>query len=122
MCSSDLVPKFDETHYPEPEKFIKEIHDLNAHFSISVWENLNKDSEIAKPYLDKKIFIPDSPWIDIYNPEAQKTHWNALNTNLFALGIDSWWMDATESENDALRGKQTYFGLGDFYRLTYPLS
>ena len=30
-------------------------------------------------------------------------------------------MDATEPENDALAGKQTYFGLGDFYRLTYPL-
>ncbi|MEO8254333.1 MAG: TIM-barrel domain-containing protein [Flavobacterium sp.] len=115
------VPKFDETHYPEPEKFIKELHDLNTHFSISVWENLNKESEIAKPYLAKNLFIPNSPWIDIYNPEAQKTHWNALNTNLFALGVDSWWMDATEPENDALKGKKTFFGLGDFYRLTYPL-
>ena len=115
------VPKFDETHYPEPEKFIKEIHDLNAHFSVSVWENLNKESEIGKEYVSKKLFIPNSPWIDIYNPETQKTHWNALNKNLFTLGVDSWWMDATEPENDALRGKQTYFGSGDFYRLTYPL-
>jgi len=115
------VPKFDETHYPEPEKFIKEIHDLNAHFSVSVWENLNKESEIAKEYLAKNLFIKNSPWIDIYNPEAQKTHWNALDKNLFAIGVDSWWMDATEPENDALKGKQTYFGLGDFYRLTYPL-
>ncbi|MBD0724441.1 glycosyl hydrolase family 31 [Flavobacterium sp. L1I52] len=115
------VPKFDETHYPKPEKFIKELHDLNTHFSISVWENLNKESEIAKPYLAKNLFIPNSPWIDIYNPEAQKTHWNALDKNLFVLGVDSWWMDATEPENDALKGKQTFFGLGDFYRLTYPL-
>jgi len=115
------VPKFDETHYPEPDKFIKEIHDLNAHFSVSVWENLNKESEIGKEYVTKNLFIPNSPWIDIYNPETQKTHWNALDKNLFTLGVDSWWMDATEPENDALRGKQTYFGLGDFYRLTYPL-
>ena len=115
------VPKSDETHYPEPEKFIKEIHDLNAHFSVSVWENLNKESEIGKEYVSKNLFIPNSPWIDIYNPETQKTHWNALDKNLFTLGVDSWWMDATEPENDALRGKQTYFGLGDFYRLTYPL-
>ena len=115
------VPKFDETHYPEPEKFIKEIHDLNAHFSVSVWENLNKESEIGKEYVSENLFIPNSPWIDIYNPETQKTHWNALDKNLFTLGVDSWWMDATEPENDALRGKQTYFGLGDFYRLTYPL-
>jgi len=30
-------------------------------------------------------------------------------------------MDATEPENDALRGEKTFIGLGDFYRLTYPL-
>lgn len=115
------VPKFDETHYPDPELFIKKLHDLNAKFSVSVWENLDKKSEVAKPYIDKNLYISNSPWIDIYNPETRKTHWNALNHNLFRYGVDSWWMDATEPENDALAGKQTYYGPGDFYRLTYPL-
>jgi len=115
------VPKFDTTNYPQPAQFIKRLHDLNAHFSISVWENLDKKSDVAKEYLDKNLYLANSPWIDIYNPETQKTHWNALDRNLFSLGVDSWWMDATEPENDALVGKQTYFGLGNFYRLTYPL-
>jgi len=115
------VPKFDEANYPNPERFISELHDLNAHFSISVWENLDKKSEVAKPYQTKNLYIPDSPWIDIYNPVTQQTHWNVLNENLFSKGVDSWWMDATEPENDALAGKQTYYGPGDFYRLTYPL-
>jgi alpha-D-xyloside xylohydrolase len=115
------VPKFDETNYPNPDQFIKELHDLHSHFSISVWENLDKKSDVAKPYIDKNLYIANSPWIDIYNPETRKTHWNALNQGLFSKGVDSWWMDATEPENDALAGKQTYFGLGDFYRLTYPL-
>ncbi len=115
------VPKFDETNYPDPAGFIKKLHDLNARFSVSVWENLDKKSEIAKPYIAKNLYIPNSPWIDIFNPETQQTHWNALNKNLFSYGVDSWWMDATEPENDALTGKQTYFGSGDFYRLAYPL-
>jgi len=115
------VPKFDETNYPNPEQFIKELHNLNAHFSVSVWENLDKKSDVAKPYLEKNLYLANSPWIDIFNPETQRTHWNALNTNLFSKGVDSWWMDATEPENDALADKQTYFGPGDFYRLTYPL-
>lgn len=115
------VPKFDETHYPNPEQFIRQLHDLHAQFSISVWENLDKRSAIAQEYLSKNLYIPNSPWIDIYNPATQKTHWNVLNKNLFSLGVDSWWMDATEPENDSLTGKQTYFGLGNFYRLTYPL-
>ena len=115
------VPKFDEAHYPNPAGFIKELHDLNAHFNISVWENLDKKSEVAKDYVDNNLFISNSPWVDIFNPLARKTHWNALNQNLFANGVDSWWMDATEPENDALKGKNTFLGLGDFYRLTYPL-
>ncbi len=115
------VPKFDEAHYPDPDRFIKKLHDLNARFSVSVWENLDKKSEIAKPYIAKNLYIANSPWIDIFNPETQQTHWNALNKNLFSYGVDSWWMDATEPENDALTGKQTYFGPGDFYRLVYPL-
>jgi alpha-D-xyloside xylohydrolase len=36
-------------------------------------------------------------------------------------GVDSWWMDAVEPENDALKGEKTYMGAGDLYRLTYPL-
>ncbi|CAM3642129.1 TIM-barrel domain-containing protein [Mucilaginibacter galii] len=115
------VPKFDETNYPDPKGFINQLHTLNARFSVSVWENLDKKSDVAKDYIAKNLYIPNSPWIDIFNPETQKTHWNALNKNLFANGVDSWWMDATEPENDALTGKQTYLGLGNFYRLTYPL-
>lgn len=115
------VPKFDETHYPNPAGFIKDLHDLNAHLNISVWENLDKKSEVAKDYVDHNLFIPNSPWVDVFNPLGRKTHWNALNKNLFSLGVDSWWMDATEPENDALKGKKTFIGLGDFYRLTYPL-
>ncbi|WP_449387627.1 TIM-barrel domain-containing protein [Chryseobacterium lineare] len=112
------VPKFDEQNYAEPEKFIEKLHQLHSKFSVSVWENLDKKSEVAKDY--DGLYIPDSPWIDIFNPKTQKIHWNALNKNLFHNGVDSWWMDATEPENDALVGKNTFFGIGEFYRLTYP--
>jgi alpha-D-xyloside xylohydrolase len=115
------VPKFDETNYPNPAGFIKELHDLNAHFNVSVWENLDQKSEVAKPYVQNNLFIPNSPWVDVFNPLGRETHWKALNDNLFSIGVDSWWMDATEPENDALKGKKTFMGPGDFYRLTYPL-
>jgi alpha-D-xyloside xylohydrolase len=115
------VMKFDESNYPDPAGLIRELHSLNAHFSISVWENPDKKSDIGKDYTAKNLFIPESPWLDVFNPLARKTHWDALNQNLFRFGVDSWWMDATEPENDALKGKRTFIGLGDFYRLTYPL-
>ncbi len=104
------VPKFDETNYPNPAGFIKELHDLNAHFSISVWENLDKKSEIGKEYVAKNLYIPNSRWVDVFNPLAGILTGMLLNENLFSFGVDSWWMDATEPENDALKGKETYLG------------
>jgi alpha-D-xyloside xylohydrolase len=115
------VPMFDDTNYPNPASFIKEIHDLNAHFNISIWSNPDKNSEIGNQYVAKNRYIPNSKWLDYFNPETRKEYWNTLKENLFTHGIDSWWMDATEPENDGLHGKKTYLGLGDFYRLTYPL-
>jgi alpha-D-xyloside xylohydrolase len=115
------VPKFDEKKYPDPSGFIKELHDLNAHFNISIWSNPDKNSEIGKEYVAKNRYIPNTKWLDYFNPETRKEYWNTLKENLFIHGVDSWWMDATEPENDALRGEKTFMGLGDFYRLTYPL-
>jgi alpha-D-xyloside xylohydrolase len=115
------VPQFDETNYPNPTGFIKEIHDLNAHFNISIWSNPDKDSEIGKLYVAKDRFIPNTKWLDYFNPVTRKEYWNTLKDNMFDHGVDSWWMDAVEPENDALTGEETYAGLGDFYRLTYPL-
>ena len=115
------VPKFDETNYPNPDQFINQLHDLHAHFNISIWSNPDKNSPIGQDYVSKNLYIPKSRWLDYFNPITRETYWNTLKENLFMHGVDSWWMDATEPENDALRGEKTFIGLGDFYRLTYPL-
>jgi len=115
------VPKFDEMNYADPAGFIKELHDLHAHFNISIWSNPDTNSAIGKEFLAKNLFIPKSKWLDYFNPVTRKAYWNTLNENLFVYGVDSWWMDATEPENDALRDKKTHLGPGEFYRLTYPL-
>ncbi len=115
------VPIFDTINYAHPDVFIKKIHDLNAHFNISIWSNPDKNSQLGKEYVAKNLFIPNTKWLDYFNPETRKEYWNTLKTNMFDYGVDSWWMDAVEPENDALKGVITYAGPGDFYRLTYPL-
>ncbi len=115
------VPIFDEANYSNPAGFIKEIHDLNAHFNISIWSNPDRNSATGKDFAANNLYIPDSKWLDYFNPVTRETYWNTLRENLFAYGVDSWWMDATEPENDALKGVETYLGPGEFYRLTYPL-
>jgi alpha-D-xyloside xylohydrolase len=115
------VPQFDTINYANPAGFIKQLHDLNAHFNISIWSNPDKNSAIGKEFVAKNLFIPNTKWLDYFNPETRTKYWNALKDNLFVNGVDSWWMDAVEPENDALKGEKTFIGLGDFYRLTYPL-
>jgi Alpha-glucosidases, family 31 of glycosyl hydrolases len=115
------VPQFDEKNYPDPAGFIKELHDLNAHFNISIWSNPDKNSTVGKEFVAKDRFIPDTKWLDYFSADTRKEYWNTLKTNMFDNGVDSWWMDAVEPENDALKGTKTHIGVGDFYRLTYPL-
>ncbi|MEJ5352496.1 MAG: TIM-barrel domain-containing protein [Melioribacteraceae bacterium] len=115
------VPQFDETKYPDPPKFIKELHDLHVRFNISIWSNPDQNSEMGKKLMAKNYFIPGTKWLDYFNTETRKEYWNILNENMFQYGVDSWWMDAVEPENDALKGTRTFIGPGDFYRLTYPL-
>ena len=115
------VPQFDETHYPNPSKFIKEIHDLNAHFCISIWSNPDKSSELGRECVARERFISGTKWLDYFKPETRKEYWTTLKENMFDNGVDSWWMDAVEPENDALTGTHTHLGPGDFYRLIYPL-
>ncbi len=115
------VPQFDEVNYPNPSGFIKELHDLNAYFNISIWSNPDRNSVVGKKYEASNLYIDKSKWLDYFNPITRETYWTTLKENLFNHGVDSWWMDATEPENDALKGEKTFFGLGDFYRLTYPL-
>ena len=115
------VPQFDEKNYPNPAGFIRELHDMNARFNISIWSNPDKNSDVGKQFTAKNLFIPGTKWLDYFNPETRKEYWAILKKNMFDYGVDSWWMDAVEPENDALKGERTYIGPGDFYRLIYPL-
>ncbi|HBX88700.1 MAG TPA: glycosyl hydrolase family 31 [Marinilabiliaceae bacterium] len=115
------VPEFDETNYPNPSGFISEIHDMNARLMVSIWSNPDRNSRLGQIYVANNRFVGETNWLDYFNPATREDYWNTLNDNMFSKGVDAWWMDAVEPENDALAGEQTYIGPGNFYRLTYPL-
>src|SRR5690606_7534207 len=39
-----------------------------------------------------------STFYDAFNPDARKAFWNLLNQKLFSIGVDAWWLDATEPD------------------------
>jgi alpha-D-xyloside xylohydrolase len=113
--------RFDKRYYPDPELLVQQVHQQHAHLMVSVWSRFDPASEVGKAFQEHNYFIPGTTWVDFLNPSAAQLYWKEFSTRLRTLGIDAWWLDATEPENDDLHGRVTAAGPGDEYRLAYPL-
>ena len=113
--------QWDEAHYPDPAALVRQLHELHARLMVSVWSRIEPTSVVGKEFAEKNWFLPGTQWVDFFNPEARALYWKEFSSRMVSLGIDAWWMDATEPENDALAGQKTFAGPGDRVRLIYPL-
>lgn len=115
--------QFDETNYPDPKVMTDSLHKMDMHLMVSVWSKIDKNSEVGKQMLADNYYIPGTDWIDFFNPEAAAAYWRNFSQRLVPLGIDAWWQDATEPENDDLLGRRVNNGRwsGEQVRNIYPL-
>lgn len=116
--------KFDEEFYPDPKALVDELHAMNARLMISVWSKIDPQSEVGKEMQAKGYYIPNTSWVDFFNPDAAAFYWrNFSNRLLKPYGIDAWWQDATEPENDDLEGRKIKNATlpGELFRNAYPL-
>jgi alpha-D-xyloside xylohydrolase len=135
--------EFDPTRFPNPNEWIKAIHDQHAHLMISVWGKFNPNTDNAKelqakgylyqPNVQEKIV----DWIgfpytfyDAFSEGARKLFWSQINAKLFSKGVDAWWMDATEpdllpspptAEGQKTHMNPTAMGTGSRMLNGYPL-
>ena len=114
--------RFDEEQYPDPAGMVKDLHALNARLMLSVWAKLPKSTQLGKEAAEKGYIIPGTEWVDFFNPNASTFYTENQNKRLATLGIDAWWQDATEPENDDLEGRMTAAGAGERVRNVYPLQ
>ena len=103
--------EFDKARFPNPKAMVDSIHAMNAQMMISVWPKFYATTEHFKEF-DKKGWmyqqaIKDSirDWVgpgyvgsfyDAYSEDARKLFWQQMKDHLYPLGIDAWWMDASE--------------------------
>ncbi len=116
--------KFDEKDYPNPAKLVDSLHAMNARLMVSVWSKLDPKCEVGKEMTAKQFYIPNTQWIDFFNPEAAACYWKNFSSRLLMpYKIDAWWLDATEPENDDLVGRKVINGTmpGEKLRNIYPL-
>ncbi len=103
--------EFDPARFPDPKGMVDSIHALDARVMVSVWPKFYVTTEHYKEF-DRNGWmyqgaVRDSilDWVgkgylgsfyDAYNPEARKLFWSQMNDHYVPLGIDAWWMDASE--------------------------
>ena len=115
--------QFDEDYYPDPKALTDSLHKMDIRLMLSVWSKIDKTSELGKQMERDGYYIPETDWIDFFNPDAAAAYWKAFNERLVPTGIDAWWQDATEPENDDLAGRRVNNGrwTGEQVRNVYPL-
>ena len=115
--------QFDETYYPDPKALTDSLHKMGIRLMLSVWSKIDKRSDVGRQMERDGYYIPQTDWIDFFNPDAAAAYWRNFNERLVPLGIDAWWQDATEPENDDLAGRRVNKGqwAGEQVRNVYPL-
>ena len=119
--------RFDEDHYPDPAALVRDLHATDMRLMLSVWSKVGKETELGKEVAARNFYIPGTEWIDFFNPVAARFYAWQQTQKLASLGIDAWWQDATEPENDDLAGRPIYAAPGrtqpgEMRRNLYPLQ
>lgn len=136
--------QFDASRYPDPKAMIARVHAEHAHFMISVWPKFYPTTKNARELeagghiYQRNIEEGVKDWVgpgylssfyDPYSAEARKIYWRQIRENLGDLGVDAWWLDATEpditsntsiAERKLLMGP-TALGPGAAFFNSYPL-
>ena len=123
-------------NYPDPKGMVDALHKNNVHLMISVWPYFRPGSPVYDD-MDKRGFFIDrtiapsfhpvgQALYDAFNPEARKYYWNLMNSALFKIGADAWWLDTTEPETEGretnlLVTNKVALGNGARYANEFPL-
>lgn len=131
---------FDPKRYSDPKEMFRSIHDdYNAHTMVSVWPRINKAADIFDYFVENRYAVSsmkkaegngqegitvdntvDNITVDVYNPEASKEYWRFMKERLWDLGVDGWWLDASEPESN-FHDAFTYAGSGARHLNTYSI-
>lgn len=125
--------EFLSPQFPDPKKMLADVHRLNAHAIISVWPSFGPKTRIfaqlqqAGKLMAHETF-PQDHGVRVYNtydPVARDIFWRYLNKQMYSIGMDGWWLDATEPEHNPIKDEDYNYqtGMGSFRKMrnAFPL-
>ncbi|MBP1678012.1 MAG: glycoside hydrolase family 31 [Bacteroidetes bacterium] len=110
--------EFINKDFNNAQKMIDEVHEKNAHLSISIWSSFGPQTKAFKQLKDKGLLFSFETWpesgldswpprkdypsgvrvYDCYSPVARDIYWENLS-RLHKMGVDAWWMDSTDPDH-----------------------
>jgi len=131
--------------FRNPQKMVDEVHRMNAHMIISIWNSFGPMTKQYKELDSIHALFNIKTWpssgyegwpprmdypsgvrvYDAYNPQARDIYWKYLKNGLFSLGIDGWWIDSSEPDHIDPKPSDfdthTYLGSFRKVRNAFPL-
>jgi alpha-D-xyloside xylohydrolase len=110
--------EFLNADFSNPPKMVNDIHNLNAHLTISIWNSFGPQTKQYKELDKMGALMNFATWpqsgsdkwppnrdypsgvkvYDPYNPAARDVYWKYLK-KMHDIGIDAWWMDSSEPDH-----------------------
>lgn len=131
--------------FPQAQQMIDEVHQQNAHLSISIWSSFGPETKAFKEMKEKNLLMHFETWpqsglskwpprmdypsgvrcYDVYSEEARAIYWQNLS-RLHKMGIDAWWMDSTDPDHTSYKDsdldEKTAMGSWRSVRNLFPLK
>jgi alpha-D-xyloside xylohydrolase len=101
--------QFVTDRYPDVKGMIDQLHDdFHLHFMTVVWPRLDDQGENSKeldaihgifPHMHVNQWDQGSSFYDAYNARVRDIYGRQVMENLLPIGVDAFWMDATQPES-----------------------
>ena len=103
--------EFEPSRFPDPKAMVDSIHNMGGRMMISVWPKFYVGIDHYNEFAEKGWMYTKAyedgvrDWIgtgylygfyDAYSAGARELFWNQMYEHYYPLGIDAWWMDASE--------------------------
>src|SRR5262245_35149584 len=102
---------FDPARFPDPARWVGDLHDRHARLMISVWPKFYRGTanfkalQAAGALYQPNLVEGKQDWLknvfttyDAFSPSARALYWSQIKDALWSKGVDAWWMDVSELE------------------------
>lgn len=116
---------FDEKYWPDPEKMVEELRQMDIEVMVSVWPTVDSRTDNFKEMSEQGLLVSsdrgpqiqmtafgDQSFIDTTNPKTREYVWGKLKKNYYDKGIKLFWLDEAEPEYDVYRYDNYRYHIG----------